>query len=65
MQTEQQRLAQEHQEAERLLAEQRALIAELESIRDGEQQLAPATTVDDCETGGCGIATIDAQSAVS
>jgi DNA-binding response OmpR family regulator len=31
---EQQRLAYEHQEAERLLAEQRALIAELEMIRD-------------------------------
>ena len=35
LQIEQQRLAQEHQEAERLLAEQRALIAELESLRDG------------------------------
>jgi DNA-binding response OmpR family regulator len=35
VQIEQQRLAQEHQEAERLLAEQRALIAELELIRDG------------------------------
>jgi len=34
VQIEQQRLAHEHQEAERLLAEQRALIAELESIRD-------------------------------
>jgi hypothetical protein len=34
VQTEQQRLAHEHQEAERLLAEQRALIAELEQIRD-------------------------------
>jgi DNA-binding response OmpR family regulator len=34
VQMEQQRLAQEHQEAERLLTEQRALIAELESIRD-------------------------------
>jgi hypothetical protein len=33
LQIEQQRLAQEHQEAERLLAEQRALIAELEKIR--------------------------------
>jgi DNA-binding response OmpR family regulator len=33
VQTEQQRLAHEHQEAERLLAEQRALIAELELIR--------------------------------
>jgi hypothetical protein len=35
VQLEQQRLMQEHQEAERLLAEQRALIAELESLRDG------------------------------
>lgn len=34
VQAEQQRLAHEHQEAERLLAEQRALIAELESLRD-------------------------------
>jgi DNA-binding NarL/FixJ family response regulator len=35
VQMEQQRLAQEHQEAERLLTEQRALIAELELIRQG------------------------------
>lgn len=35
VQMEQQRLAHEHQEAERLLAEQRALIVELESLRDG------------------------------
>jgi hypothetical protein len=35
VQAEQQRLAQEHEEAERLLAQQRALIAELERIRDG------------------------------
>jgi hypothetical protein len=35
VQMEQQRLAHEHQEAERLLAEQRALIAELERIREG------------------------------
>lgn len=37
VQAERQRLAQEHQEAERLLTEQRALIAELERIRDGSQ----------------------------
>lgn len=37
VQAERQRLAQEHQEAERLLTEQRALIAELERIRDGAQ----------------------------
>jgi hypothetical protein len=35
VQIEQQRLAHEHQEAERLLAEQRQLIMELESLRDG------------------------------
>jgi len=35
VQIEQQRLAQEHHEAERLLTEQRALIAELEKIRAG------------------------------
>jgi hypothetical protein len=35
VQMEQQRLAQEHKEAERLLAEQRAMIAELELIREG------------------------------
>src|SRR3954466_2650716 len=36
VQNEQQRLAHEHQEAERLLGEQRALIAELEKIRTGQ-----------------------------
>ncbi|MEX2308255.1 MAG: hypothetical protein WD738_11710, partial [Pirellulales bacterium] len=40
VQMEQQRLANEHQEAERLLAEQRALIAELELIREGNSQSA-------------------------
>jgi DNA-binding response OmpR family regulator len=40
VQTEQQRLAQEHQEAERLLAEQRAMIAELELIREGNSARA-------------------------
>ena len=35
VQAERQRLAQEHQEAERLLTEQRAIISELERIRDG------------------------------
>jgi len=37
VQMEQQRLAHEHQEADRLLAEQRALIAELESIQEGSR----------------------------
>jgi DNA-binding response OmpR family regulator len=36
VQTEQQRLAHEHQEADRLLAQQRALIAELEAIEQGK-----------------------------
>jgi DNA-binding response OmpR family regulator len=40
VQAERQRLAQEHQEAERLLTEQRALIVELERIRDGAHELA-------------------------
>lgn len=39
VQMEQQRLAHEHQEAERLLAEQRTLIAELERLRDGSGRL--------------------------
>jgi len=42
VQNEQQRLAHEHQEAERLLAEQRALIFELEKIRAGQELEAPA-----------------------
>jgi DNA-binding response OmpR family regulator len=50
VQTEQQRLAHEHQEAERLLAEQRALIAELELIRDGKDGAG--------ETGRRGDATV-------
>jgi DNA-binding response OmpR family regulator len=45
VQLERQRLAQEHQEAERLLTEQRALIAELERIRDGAQQLVPKVAI--------------------
>ena len=48
VQAERQRLAQEHQEAERLLTEQRALIAELERIRDGAQQLAQTTAARRC-----------------
>jgi hypothetical protein len=53
VQLEQQRLAHEHQEAERLLAEQRALIAELESIRDtrvgeGERGRQEELTDTDC-----------------
>jgi KaiA C-terminal domain len=38
VQNEQQRLAHEHQEAERLLGEQRALIAELEKIRESSNE---------------------------
>lgn len=45
VQAERQRLAQEHQEAERLLTEQRALIAELERLRDGAQGPASADAI--------------------
>ncbi len=47
VQNERQRLAQEHQEAERLLTEQRSLIVELERIRDGAQQFAPTSPIAD------------------
>jgi hypothetical protein len=42
VQIEQQRLAHEHQEAERLLGEQRALIAELEKIREANDPTSEA-----------------------
>jgi DNA-binding NarL/FixJ family response regulator len=45
VQVERQRLAQEHQEAERLLTEQRALIVELERIRDNRQPTAVIASV--------------------
>jgi DNA-binding NarL/FixJ family response regulator len=45
VQVERQRLAQEHQEAERLLTEQRALITELEHIRDAVPQAPPPTAI--------------------
>jgi KaiA C-terminal domain len=52
VQNEQQRLAHEHQEAERLLGEQRALIAELEKIRVGNSanRLAEGDAVADRES---------------
>jgi DNA-binding response OmpR family regulator len=49
VQMEQQRLAHEHQEAEHLLAEQRALIAELEIIRSNAPMLPEADAA--CEEG--------------
>ncbi len=52
VQNEQQRLAHEHQEAERLLGEQRALIAELEKIQAGggcESAAKQAESIADCE----------------
>jgi hypothetical protein len=52
VQTEQQRLAQEHHEAERLLAEQRALIAELEQIRNGSGAVGTAEMGTGGETSG-------------
>lgn len=54
VQAERQRLAQEHQEAERLLTEQRALIAELERLRDGgltSTADVSLESVDDAEDG--------------
>jgi DNA-binding NarL/FixJ family response regulator len=55
VQMEQQRLAQEHQEAERLLTEQRALIAELELIR--QCNTSPRFVGDqDDSISGCGLA---------
>jgi DNA-binding response OmpR family regulator len=53
VQMEQQRLTHEHQEAERLLAEQRALIAELEKIRTGdlaERLVGSESTIDSAAT---------------
>jgi hypothetical protein len=44
VQIEQQRLANEHQEAERLLAEQRSLISELEKLRQSDSACGSATT---------------------
>jgi DNA-binding NarL/FixJ family response regulator len=58
VQVERQRLAQEHQEAERLLTEQRALISELERIRDTSPQPSRAmATVDeeDDQDGGAAL----------
>jgi DNA-binding NarL/FixJ family response regulator len=52
VQAERQRLAQEHQEAERLLTEQRALIVELERIRDGSQSEPIAIAYPDDSTDG-------------
>lgn len=43
LQAERQRLQQEHQEAERLLSQQRALVEELEALRDGEAPPQPQT----------------------
>src|SRR6476659_6344484 len=57
-QMEQQRLAHEHQEAERLLAEQRALIAELEEIKAGDVVAAIAESgleLDAIASGGLRI----------
>ncbi len=55
VQTEQQRLAHEHQEAERLLAEQRALIAELELLRDGSTPRAIRDCTENTIISDCGL----------
>jgi DNA-binding NarL/FixJ family response regulator len=60
VQMEQQRLAQEHQEAERLLTEQRALIAELELIRQG----TASDSLENCRDGSiadCGLRIADSE----
>jgi hypothetical protein len=56
VQIEQQRLAHEHQEAGKLLAEQRALIAELEKIRAGHDDVKLSVKRDASDDGiaGCG-----------
>jgi hypothetical protein len=55
VQMEQQRLTHEHQEAERLLAEQRALIAELEHIRDGSGQPVESVAYSSAGAQGSGF----------
>jgi DNA-binding response OmpR family regulator len=45
LQAERQRLQQEHHEAERLLAQQRALVEELEALRDGEDRPKAQTSL--------------------
>jgi KaiA C-terminal domain len=66
VQIEQQRLAHEHQEAERLLAEQRALIAELEKIRTGATAGALATAqIGDDSIADCGSPTADSANSPS
>jgi DNA-binding NarL/FixJ family response regulator len=63
VQSEQQRLAHEHQEAERLLAEQRALIAELELIRDGNASCSLAVDEEGpVSIADCGLRIVDCQS---
>ncbi len=57
VQVEQQRLAHEHQEAERLLAEQRKLIAELEQIRNGKAACGLADEAS--EVSDCGLRIVD------
>jgi hypothetical protein len=59
VQNEQQRLAHEHQEAERLLAEQRALISELEKIRVGQELNSPTeAAVREDSISDCGTQTV-------
>jgi hypothetical protein len=55
VQIEEQRLAHEHQEAGRLLAEQRALIAELERIRDGEPRSVQSANAPQTRVQGSGF----------
>jgi DNA-binding NarL/FixJ family response regulator len=66
VQVERQRLAQEHQEAERLLSEQRSLIAELERMRDGTRPIpgdGVVAAATECEIGSL-AGTADAASSL-
>src|SRR5690349_1129586 len=59
VQLEEQRLAHEHQEAERLLAEQRALISELEKIRVGQELNSPAeAAAEETSIAACGTRSV-------
>ncbi|HVT30306.1 MAG TPA: hypothetical protein VHE81_20010 [Lacipirellulaceae bacterium] len=60
VQIERQRLAHEHHEAERLLGEQRALIAELEKIRDADgARTLSENQVESSSTADCGLQIAD------
>lgn len=59
VQMEQQRLAHEHQEAERLLAEQRALIVELEQLRNGNDACPLSDDSAPLGVADCGVGIVE------